>query len=102
MSFEISKWYMDCTSDGGDAFIGYAARLRWHRLTVSYAATLVWRDGTVTAQATLLGSSVPRTNASSVEWRALGANCTWQRGISRSPFELVNDASGKIACNPTC
>lgn len=38
--FVLSKWYCDCVSDEGVAFIGYWAHMRWGLLAIPYAATL--------------------------------------------------------------
>jgi hypothetical protein len=38
--FTLHKWYLDVVTDGGEALIAYAARLRWRRLRLSYAAVL--------------------------------------------------------------
>jgi len=63
--FHLSKFYLDCITETGDALIIYAATLKWHRLKISYVSLLetasnslartrtslraytapVWRDG---------------------------------------------------------
>jgi hypothetical protein len=40
--FLLSKWYCDCVSDGGDAFVAYWARLSWGPIAIPYSA-LGWR-----------------------------------------------------------
>jgi hypothetical protein len=37
----FSKWYQDCVTDAGDAFIGYHASLRLNGLTLPYANVIV-------------------------------------------------------------
>ena len=49
-SFELSKWYFDCVTQDGRAFIGYAGELRWKSLALHYQSSLLHsdRDGTRT------------------------------------------------------
>ncbi len=42
-SFHLSKWYLDCVTDDGRAFIGYAATLTWKGVKVPYASFLYLR-----------------------------------------------------------
>jgi hypothetical protein len=47
--FELSKWYLDCTSGQGDAVIVYHAELRWRAITIHYASLLTRRAGSPTS-----------------------------------------------------
>lgn len=38
--FRLTKYYLDCITASGAAYIGYSARLRWGLIDVSYAALL--------------------------------------------------------------
>jgi len=91
--FTLSKWYMDCVSNAGDVFIGYAATLRWKALSINYASVLEQPAGTETSLRTsLLGYSPPEHNGSSLTWIAasLGVNAAWEslsEPIERTIFE---------------
>ena len=39
-SFLLTKWYLDCVAESGDAVILYVADLRWNALTVHYGSLL--------------------------------------------------------------
>lgn len=39
-SFQLAKWYLDCTTDAGDALIAYCARLTWAGLAFDYTSVL--------------------------------------------------------------
>lgn len=39
-SFALSKWYLDCVSERGDVFIGYAASLSWKKIRLHQVAAL--------------------------------------------------------------
>jgi hypothetical protein len=41
--FLLTKWYMDCITPAGDAFVGYAATLSWKAIRLRYYATMVHR-----------------------------------------------------------
>ena len=43
--FELSKWYADCVTDDGAAFILYSAALRWRGPTIHYTSLLAHRSG---------------------------------------------------------
>jgi hypothetical protein len=52
--FRLSKWYLDCVADNGDAAVLYWASLRWGLLRLHYGATLLGlRDGDPTHRYTL-------------------------------------------------
>ena len=78
--FTLSKWYMDCVSDDGEVFIGYAAALRWRGVGIDYSSTLQHQHGEGTKINTSLQKlSTPQITALSVHWisRALGVDGTW-------------------------
>ncbi len=43
--FQVRKFYLDCVTDEGTAFIGYAATLRWHAFRASHFSFLLSRPG---------------------------------------------------------
>ncbi len=78
--FELSKWYLDCVGENGDALIVYFAELRWRGLAVRYASTLACRDGRVRSTSTLRGCAPPSVSGDTVAWRsrALRASGEWK------------------------
>jgi hypothetical protein len=74
--FGLSKWYADCISAEGDAFIGYSARLRYRGLSVRYSSVL---SGAGSLHS--LGRSTVDVSDHGLEWSApaLDVNGRWQR-----------------------
>jgi hypothetical protein len=67
--FSLSKWYFDCITDEGDAFVGYAAFLRWKSLSLDYSSILVrGRSGEIQTRATLQGGRHPVVEGESLRW----------------------------------
>ncbi|MCB0550207.1 MAG: hypothetical protein KDD19_21745 [Phaeodactylibacter sp.] len=44
-NFYLSKWYLDCMDEQGNAAIGYAATMRWRGLELPYTSLLLYEDG---------------------------------------------------------
>jgi hypothetical protein len=78
--FLLRKWYLDCVTAEGSAWIGYWARLRWGPLSLSYAALLHGgRTAAPTQVQTLRPGAGPRIEGSSCEWTCapLGLHAAW-------------------------
>jgi hypothetical protein len=52
--FFLTKWYMDCIDDAGDAAIVYCADMRWRGLHLNYGS-IVFLNGVVAQSRTSLG-----------------------------------------------
>jgi hypothetical protein len=80
VTFELTKWYSDCITPGGDVFIAYCAQLRWRAFSLSYAATLLRPSGGDTRTATTFTRArMPELSDRVLEWDcpALGAQGEW-------------------------
>ena len=67
--FQLEKWYLDCISDSGDAFIGYVAVLRWKSLKLPYSSLIHHNpgSGTKTRSRFRIGAW-PEINDSNITW----------------------------------
>jgi hypothetical protein len=77
--FRLTKWYLDCVSEEGDAAIIYAAALQWRDLRLQYASLLCRQSGEVKSRATLR-SCLPSANSDGeikVDAPALDIQGTW-------------------------
>jgi hypothetical protein len=94
MSFLLSKWYMDCVSENGGAFIGYVASLRWRGLSLHYSSVLHYVHGKeVEVDISLQESTIPQVKGSSIQWSSprLGVSGKWEaiaQPIKRSLLEM--------------
>jgi hypothetical protein len=100
--FFLSKWYFDCVSDDGEAFIGYAAELRWRTLTIDYSSTLHYRRNQKVRTATSLRKiAPPRVQDSYVHWDSshLGVIGKWTPFTQPIDRILVESETGYIEWN---
>lgn len=96
--FSLSKWYCDCVSDGGIAFVGYWARMRWGPLSIPYSATLykpLW--GPTSERYVLRPCSAPAIHGDELRWdcRRLGIQAEWTAhgtAIRRTLLETADDS----------
>jgi hypothetical protein len=67
--FYLEKWFLDCTSDDGEALIFYAAKLKWGRWTVPYTAILYYgEDGNMTNKSRYSRVNIPEKNDQTILW----------------------------------
>jgi len=101
--FSISKWYLDCITDDGDAFVGYAASLRWKALSLEYSSYLVRRTtGEIQTKATLQGGKQPVIAGDSLRWDcpALKLEGMWQ--AKQQPIGCKVFRASKTPLDWTC
>jgi hypothetical protein len=98
--FCLSKWYLDCVTETGDAAVLYWALIRWGALQIRYGAALIRpHAGVPTDRYTLLPDAPPIVEPDgSVHWECgrLGVSGTWvgrTAGIERT---LLEQADGEI------
>jgi len=95
--FRLEKWYFDCV-DGGNAFIGYAAKARWGGLRVSYGALISSLGGAATIQRQTLSAGEVRQEDHAVHWAndALGVSGSWREGARLAEALLIDEGDGEI------
>jgi hypothetical protein len=85
-SFLLTKWYLDCVAESGDAVILYAADLRWNALTIHYGSLLTVVGGKIDSTSSVRGGAGPEIQEGklTVNIPHLDVEGTWQ-GL-RSPI----------------
>jgi hypothetical protein len=83
-SFLLTKWYLDCVAENGDAAVVYVANLRWNQLSMHYSSLLTVLGDRVHCASSVRKASFPRLDRDSAalslphlgiagSWRALRA-----------------------------
>jgi hypothetical protein len=97
--FRLDKWYFDCVTPEGDAWIGYSARVRIGVLRFRYGATIRKPSTAPVARQrqTLLAGRVDET-ADRLTWRnrSLGVVGTWTGGGASDETTILDGESGRI------
>ena len=97
-SFLLTKWYLDCVAESGDAVILYVADLRWNAITVHYGSLLTVLGGVVGSASSLRGGAMPEVQdrTITVSLPGLDVEGTWQ-GL-RSPIQrtIFESESGSV------
>lgn len=106
MRFSLSKWYLDCVAESGDAVVLYWASLRWGVARLQYgAALLAPAAGTPVHRYTLRPESEPVAVADdTLIWSSerLGARGTWTRRADSIRRNLLSDDRGSIDWHCIC
>ena len=103
--FRLSKWYLDCVTEAGDAAVLYWAVMRWGVLQVRYGAALVRPStGAATDRYTLSPGGAPSTDAGAIRWecRRLGVRGAWIRRGGSVERTLLEQADGEIRWDCVC
>ncbi len=111
-AFELSKWYMDCVSDAGEVFIGYAASARLRGLGLQYASVLetgsleIGNDTSSRARRArrprtaiaLRGVRKPELRGSNISWRSkpLGVTGRWAADLGAVRRRLLTSERGVV------
>jgi len=101
--FSLSKWYLDCVTDEGEALVGYSAELRWKALSLEYSGFLVRRStGEIITRSTLHGGKHPIASGDTVQWDcpSLKLKGSWDatQGPIRSTIFGVSDMPLEWSC----
>ncbi len=97
--FTLAKWYLDVVSESGDAFIGYAARVRTGPISVDYGATLLApAQGPAREASVVRRVDFPRLDGGILDWdcRSLDVRGQWVRESPPIQRTLARWSTGAI------
>jgi hypothetical protein len=105
--FLLSKWYCDCVSDEGIAFVGYWARMRWGPVNIPYAATLYKPLYDATRERYFIRAcAAPIVQDDGLRWdcKRLGIRALWTARVPAVRRVLLETAEGSITwhCHLPC
>jgi hypothetical protein len=101
-TFELSKWYADCTSGDDGALIIYHAELRWRASAIHYANLLIHRGGLpVRSLFSLRKNPPPEVLDGRIVWKssAWNAQGSWCETGSALREVLIESEAGSVEWN---
>lgn len=100
--FHLTKWYADCVSEEGLAFIGYCAKLRYKGVSISYSSRVLHtkENGTV-SKTSLLDRSLPHQKGNTVTWNSSSLKIlgTWESLSKPVEKQLYSNDNGTVLWN---
>jgi hypothetical protein len=92
--FHLIKWYLDCVTDAGDVFIGYAALLSYRSLHLTFSSALTCsRSGAAGSKRSFRSSRLPRTEGDGIRWTCppLHVDGFWRSRCPSADRQLLED-----------
>jgi len=96
--FRLEKWYMDASSEKGQAFIAYAASLQWNLVNLNYSGYtfLPGHSEKILKRSTFSPKQLLQITADRIEWKCFQAKAIWQRGDASIEETLFSSDDGEI------
>src|SRR5687767_9538504 len=94
----LSKWYMDCVTDAGDVFIGYAATVGSRALSINYSSILEQQNAEAPTAHTSLRFAAPEVSGSTITWSSpsLKVIASWTALSPPMERTIFESESGEI------
>jgi hypothetical protein len=102
VNFQLIKWFLDFTTDDGNAMIFYAAEMRWHRWTSKYTSWLNHSPNTGSQfRSRFTSVKMPRLNGNEITWNdsKFGVSGTWNSTVKPINARLFESDSGFLDWN---
>lgn len=100
--FFLEKWFLDFVTEEGEAFIFYAAKMRWHHIIVPYKSKLWYSPGKGSEHRTrFYNVHFPEIKNKSISWkdRAFKIEGTWLANNNPLKEQLFDSAEGGLQWN---
>jgi hypothetical protein len=98
MDFRLSKWYLDCVTDTGEASILYTGTARWGAFHLNYSSVLESVGNAVSARHSFGAADEPSVAGRSLLWRsdALQVEGEWQSDSTELRSTVFSSAAGSV------
>lgn len=97
--FRIKKWYLDCTSEDGKAFIGYVGELKWKAFSLSHSSILDYDGKKSQNTASISDVNLPEIKENKIIWKSNALSCSGQwegKGNSLPNQQLYKGSAGSV------
>ena len=97
-ALELSKWYMDCVTDAGDASIAYSGTLHWGPVRLNFASLLESTGETVKVANSLSRQSEPHVAGGLLRWQSESLNLEgeWQADTHEIHETIFSSDAGSV------
>jgi hypothetical protein len=97
-AFKLSKWYLDCVTDLGDASIAYTGMASWGPVRLHYSSLLESTAGAVTTKHSLRPQAEPKIDRCSLRWRsrALKTDGEWRADSPEMRETIFASGAGSV------
>ena len=97
-AFRLSKWYLDCVTDSGNASIAYVGDLAWGRAHLHYSSLLRSAGNNVTQHNSLRRPSLPVVDGSSISWNSaqFDFGAAWQADSTEVHEAVFKSDGGSV------
>jgi hypothetical protein len=97
-AFKLSKWYLDCVTDAGDASIAYTGTANWGPIRLHYSSVLQSTVQSVSVRHSLRPQTEPCMDRGSLRWRsrALKTEGEWEAGAPAIREAVFESNAGSI------
>jgi len=97
-AFHLSKWYLDCVTDSGNASIAYVGDLTWGPAHLHYSSLLRSVGNSVTQRNSLRRPTLPVVNGSSISWNSAPFDFTaeWQADSTEVRETVFKNDEGSV------
>jgi hypothetical protein len=95
--FHLNKWFLDFVGINGSAMICYAAKLKWHSLSVSYTSWLRYDPGSgVSIKSRFSNVQMPLVNENTITWcdTKFGLSGIWESTAKKIQARLFDSTEG--------
>lgn len=95
-AFSLSKWYLDCISESGEASILYTGTVRWGAFHLNYSSVLESAGAAVTTRHSFQAVREPIVAGDSLLWRSepLQVDGEWKRDSTELHSKLFSSEVG--------
>lgn len=94
-SFHLRKWYLDVTT-ADRAFIGYAATIRWKKLSLNYHGSILAGTDGVVQRNSFRKTVFPVAGNNTLSWKCGNISGTWESVSQPAEEMLLQHADGDI------
>lgn len=100
--FFLEKWFLDFVTEKGDAYIFYAAKMHWHKITIPFKSQISWSKLHGEEHKKMFyGVTLPRKEKEIIRWsdNSFKVEGSWQANTGPLSARLFESPEGGLQWN---